>query len=144
MTQIHFVNHNHHSTRPHCKLKREAEPSRSATPTMGARDIEVDDLPKNAANYTALTPLYFLERAALIHPHRKSVVHGSLHYTWHQTYSRCRQLASALLSRSIGLGSTVRTLYRSFLLLHFVTVCNSISFIKQLEFVSWNFICLLM
>ncbi|CAM8889547.1 unnamed protein product [Rhodiola kirilowii] len=72
---------------------------------MEAKDI--DDLPKNAANYTALTPLWFLERAALIHPHRKSAVHGSVEYTWQQTYSRCRQLASALLSRSIGLGSTV-------------------------------------
>lgn len=68
---------------------------------------DIDDLPKNAANYTALTPLWFLERAAVVHPTRKSVVHGSLHYTWHQTYQRCRRLASALNSHSIGLGTTV-------------------------------------
>ncbi|KAE8727974.1 Acetate/butyrate--CoA ligase AAE7, peroxisomal [Hibiscus syriacus] len=38
---------------------------------------DIDDLPKNAANYTALTPLCFLERAATVHPTRKAVVHGS-------------------------------------------------------------------
>ncbi|XP_054807414.1 acetate--CoA ligase CCL3-like [Prosopis cineraria] len=72
---------------------------------MVGRDI--DDLPKNAANYTALTPLWFLERAAQVHPARRSVVHGSRHYTWLQTYQRCRRLASALSLRSIGVGSTV-------------------------------------
>ncbi|KAL9407671.1 hypothetical protein AB3S75_046248 [Citrus x aurantiifolia] len=45
-----------------------------------------DDLPKNGANYTALTPLWFIERAATVYPTRKSVVHGSKHYTWLQTY----------------------------------------------------------
>ncbi|KAL6970243.1 Acetate/butyrate--CoA ligase aae7, peroxisomal [Sarracenia purpurea var. burkii] len=68
---------------------------------------DIDDLPKNAANYTALTPLWFLERAALVHPNRKSVVHGSLHYTWLHTYQRCRRLASALSKRSVTFGSTV-------------------------------------
>ncbi|XP_056161254.1 acetate--CoA ligase CCL3-like [Syzygium oleosum] len=70
-----------------------------------ARDI--DDLPKNEANHTALTPLWFLERAALVHPGRRSVVHGSVAFTWLQTYQRCRRLASALSSRSIGAGCTV-------------------------------------
>ncbi|PKH94101.1 hypothetical protein CRG98_049762, partial [Punica granatum] len=69
-----------------------------------ARDI--DDLPKNGANYTALTPLWFLERAATVHPDRKSIVHGRVSYTWRQTYERCRRLASALNRRSVGLGST--------------------------------------
>ncbi|PSS01529.1 Acetate/butyrate--CoA ligase AAE7, peroxisomal like [Actinidia chinensis var. chinensis] len=68
---------------------------------------DIDDLPKNAANYTSLTPLWFLERAALVHPHRHSVVHGSVRYTWLQTYHRCRRLASALSHRSVGFGSTV-------------------------------------
>jgi acyl-CoA synthetase (AMP-forming)/AMP-acid ligase II len=70
-----------------------------------ARDI--DDLPKNAANHTALTPLWFLERAAAVHPTRKSLVHGSRHYTWLQTYQRCRRLASALNKHNIGLAKTV-------------------------------------
>ncbi|MBA0841332.1 hypothetical protein Goarm_003828 [Gossypium armourianum] len=72
---------------------------------MEMRDI--DDLPKNAANYMALTPLWFLERAATVHPTRKAVIHGSRTYTWLQTYQRCRRLASALSKRSIGVGSSV-------------------------------------
>ncbi|KAF2312755.1 hypothetical protein GH714_039850 [Hevea brasiliensis] len=70
-----------------------------------ARDI--DDLPRLDANYMALTPLWFLERAATVHPTRTAVVHGSVHYTWEQTYQRCRRLASALSRRNIGAGSTV-------------------------------------
>ncbi|KAL2341607.1 hypothetical protein Fmac_009547 [Flemingia macrophylla] len=73
-------------------------------------DRDIDDLPKNDANHTALTPLWFLERAALVHPTRRSVVHGSQHYTWHQTYQRCCRLASALSNLSIGLGHTVGVL----------------------------------
>ncbi|KAL5700925.1 Acetate/butyrate--CoA ligase aae7 [Ranunculus cassubicifolius] len=68
---------------------------------------DIDDLPRNEANYTALTPLWFLDRAALVHPQRKSIIHGSLQYTWLQTYQRCRRLASALRNRSIGFGKTV-------------------------------------
>ncbi|KAI3469310.1 hypothetical protein Pfo_025973 [Paulownia fortunei] len=74
---------------------------------MGVVERDIDDLPKNPANYTALTPLGFLERAALVHPTRKSVVHGSVTYTWQQTYRRCRQLASALIKRGVTFGSTV-------------------------------------
>lgn len=68
---------------------------------------DIDDLPKNPANYTALTPLWFLERAATVHPNRPSVIHGRLRYTWRDTYRRCRQFASALSRRSICAGSTV-------------------------------------
>ncbi|XP_004228999.1 acetate--CoA ligase CCL3 [Solanum lycopersicum] len=68
---------------------------------------DIDHLPKNAANYTALTPLSFLERAAMIYPNRKSLIHGSVQYTWLQTYRRCSQLASALTKRSITFGTTV-------------------------------------
>ncbi|XP_010921517.1 acetate--CoA ligase CCL3 [Elaeis guineensis] len=68
---------------------------------------DIDELPKNPANYTALTPLWFLERAATVHPERLALVHGPARYTWADTYRRCRRLASALASRSIGPGSTV-------------------------------------
>ncbi|KAJ3673081.1 hypothetical protein LUZ60_006455 [Juncus effusus] len=71
---------------------------------------DIDDLPKNDANYTALTPLWFLERAALVHPNRASVIHGPIRFTWADTYRRCRQLASALSRRSIGPGCTVAVL----------------------------------
>ncbi|KAG1371334.1 acetate/butyrate--CoA ligase AAE7, peroxisomal [Cocos nucifera] len=73
----------------------------------GGPERDIDELPKNPANYTALTPLWFLERAALVHPNRLAVVHGPARYTWADTYRRCRRLASALASRSIGPGSTV-------------------------------------
>lgn len=77
---------------------------------------DIDDLPKIPANYTALTPLWFLDRAAAVHPTRKSLIHGSREYTWRQTYDRCRRLASALADRSIGPGSTVISLLIFFLL----------------------------
>lgn len=81
---------------------------------------DIDDLPKNDANYTALTPLWFLERAAQVHPNRISVVHGSRRYTWHQTYQRCRRFASALSNHSIGPGHTVIFLYPPQLLFLFL------------------------
>lgn len=68
---------------------------------------DIDDLPKNSANYTSLTPLWFLKRAALVHPNRRSLVHGSIIFTWLQTYQRCCRLASALSRHSVGFGSTV-------------------------------------
>lgn len=74
---------------------------------MGVEEKDIDDLPKNAANYTALTPLGFLQRAALVFPERTSIIHGSDRYTWLQTYQRCRRLASALAKRSVTFGSTV-------------------------------------
>uniref|UniRef100_A0A7N2LF01 Uncharacterized protein n=1 Tax=Quercus lobata TaxID=97700 RepID=A0A7N2LF01_QUELO len=67
---------------------------------------DIDDLPKNAANFTALTLLWFLDRAALVHPNKTSLLHGSLRYTWRDTYNRCRRLASSLSKHSIGLSST--------------------------------------
>ena len=70
-------------------------------------EADIDDLPKNPANYMALTPLWFLDRAALVHPNRLSVVHGPKRFTWSETYQRCRRLASALAARSIGPGCTV-------------------------------------
>ena len=53
-------------------------------------------LDRNQANYTPLTPLTFIERAAYVHPDHLSVVHGEQRFTWRETYARCRRLASAL------------------------------------------------
>ncbi len=64
-------------------------------------------LEKNPANFTPLSPLTFLERAAAVYPHHPSVVHGERRYTWAESYTRCRRLASALTQRGIGLGDTV-------------------------------------
>ena len=64
-------------------------------------------LDRNAANYESLTPLSLLEWSATVYPERLSVVHGERRYTWAETYTRCRRLASALTRRGIGLGDTV-------------------------------------
>jgi fatty-acyl-CoA synthase len=64
-------------------------------------------LGKSAANYSALTPLSFIERAASVYPARLAVVHGEIRRTWKESYDRTRRLASALVARGIGVGDTV-------------------------------------
>ena len=70
-------------------------------------NIFEQDLERNSANFTPITPLLFLERSAEIYPNRLAVIHGQLRQTWQQTYDRCRRLASALSKHGIGLGDTV-------------------------------------
>lgn len=65
------------------------------------------DLPRNAANFAAISPLAFLERSAEVYPQRLAVVHGDLRRTWSELYARCRQLASSLRRRGIAKGDTV-------------------------------------
>ena len=74
---------------------------------MSTRHSYNVELPKTSANFVALTPLTFLERAASVYPRRVSVVHGDASFTWAQTYERCRRLASALQKRGVGYGDTV-------------------------------------
>jgi len=74
---------------------------------MMSADMYEAGLGKNAANYTALTPLLFIERAASVYPTRLAVVHGEIRRTWLETYARTRRLASALAARGIGTGDTV-------------------------------------
>ena len=62
------------------------------------------------ANHVPLTPLGFLDRAALAHPKRLAVLHGDLSRTWEQTRERCHRLASALARRGIQPGDTVAVL----------------------------------
>jgi len=64
-------------------------------------------LPQVQANYEALTPVQFLERAALVHPDRLAIVHGTRRITWSDFYSRSRRLASALLGRGLVRGDVV-------------------------------------
>ena len=58
--------------------------------------IYTTGLDQNAANYVAQSPLTFIERAAQVYPSKTAIIHGKLRQTWGETYSRCRQLASAL------------------------------------------------
>ncbi|MBY0409570.1 MAG: AMP-binding protein, partial [Burkholderiaceae bacterium] len=64
-------------------------------------------LPRTEANYSALSPLSFIERTAEVYPNHLAMVHGNLRHTWAQTYARCRQLASALTRAGIGKNDTV-------------------------------------
>jgi fatty-acyl-CoA synthase len=64
-------------------------------------------LDKNPANFSPLTPLTFIERAAYVHPNRLAVVHGIRKFTWQETYARCRRLASALARHGIRKNDTV-------------------------------------
>jgi fatty-acyl-CoA synthase len=66
-----------------------------------------DDLPKVQANYAPLTPLTFIERAAYVYPDLPAVVYGATRYTWKQTYTRCRRLASALARCGVGKNDVV-------------------------------------
>ena len=64
-------------------------------------------LPRNPANFAPLSPLGFIQRTAEVYPERLAIVHGSLRQTWSQTYTRCRQLASALQRAGISKNDTV-------------------------------------
>ncbi len=64
-------------------------------------------LDKNAANFTPLSPLTFIERAATVYPLHTAVVYGSIRRTWAETYERCRRLASALRNTGVEKGDTV-------------------------------------
>ena len=71
---------------------------------------DADDLAPRAANYTPLSPLSLIQRTAMVYPDYTSVVHGAKRFTWHETYTRCRRLASALRQHGIGAGATVAIL----------------------------------
>jgi len=64
-------------------------------------------LEPNPANYTPLTPVSFLAKAAYTYPDRVAVIHGGTRRTWKETYARARRLASALARRGIRRGDTV-------------------------------------
>ncbi|AWB49289.1 acyl-CoA synthetase [Gemmobacter aquarius] len=67
-------------------------------------------LEKCAANYTPLTPLSFLKRAADIHADRTAVVWKSTRLTYAQYAARVSRLASALARHGIAPGDVVATL----------------------------------
>jgi fatty-acyl-CoA synthase len=65
------------------------------------------DLDKNAANFSPLSPLTFIERAASVYPERIAQIYADKRYSWAQTYRRCRRFAAALQQRGIGADDTV-------------------------------------
>ncbi len=74
---------------------------------MNNRSAFETNLDKNAANFAALTPIKFLERAASVYPDRPAVVHGETRRNWSETFSRCKKLASALNAYGVEKGDAV-------------------------------------
>ena len=69
--------------------------------------IEYDQLPRNDANFIALTPISFLHRTADLYPEHESLIYNNTRYTWSQTRERCTRVASSLVKRGIGKNDTV-------------------------------------
>ncbi len=69
-----------------------------------------ENLSQNAANYTQLSPISFLRRAAQIYPEVPAVVYGKRRLAWRECWDRCVQLSHALGGRGIGKGDTVAIL----------------------------------
>mgnify|MGYP000005832971 CR=1 FL=1 len=68
------------------------------------------DLDRTPANFQPLTPLTFLERAAMVFPDHTAIIHGALRRSYATFYARSRQLASALSQSGIKRGDTVSAL----------------------------------
>ena len=60
-----------------------------------------------AANYSPLSPVAFLARAAEIYPGRTAVIHGAARYTYAKFHERARRLAGALAARGVRRGDVV-------------------------------------
>ncbi len=65
------------------------------------------DLDKNPANFTPLSPLTFIERAAAVYPRQPAVIYGDIARDWAETYGRCRRFASSLQKLGVGDDDTV-------------------------------------
>ena len=65
------------------------------------------DLDQCAANYSALSPISYLERSAFVYPNKIATVNGDVRRTWKETLDRCRQLASALTKVGVKKGEAV-------------------------------------
>jgi fatty-acyl-CoA synthase len=64
-------------------------------------------LSRGEANFTALTPLNFLQRTVAAYPDKLAVVYGTTRFTFCDFYDRCRRLADALRRRGIRPRDTV-------------------------------------
>ncbi|KAL5559704.1 hypothetical protein UlMin_035915 [Ulmus minor] len=64
-------------------------------------------LKPSAANSSPLTPLGFLEKAAIVYSNCPSIIHNTTTYTWLQTNRQCLQVASSLASMGINRNDVV-------------------------------------
>ncbi len=65
------------------------------------------DLEKNAANYSQLSPLSFIERAASVYPQQPALIYNDRKFNWSEVYRRYRRFASALQKHGVGPDDTV-------------------------------------
>jgi len=65
------------------------------------------EMRQNPANFSALSPVGFLFRTAMLFPERAAVIHGAYRADWRQTEARCRCLASALRAIGVRQGDVV-------------------------------------
>jgi membrane-associated protease RseP (regulator of RpoE activity) len=72
-----------------------------------------------AANYVPLTPLSFLERAALVFGDRAAIIFGDKQFSWRETRERCHAGASVLANLGVCRRDVVsdRSLTSQFILL---------------------------
>jgi fatty-acyl-CoA synthase len=73
----------------------------------GPHQYDAPHLARNAVNFTALTPLSFLARAASIYPDKLAVVHGEARFSYRELFARCRRFADALRRCGVRPGDTV-------------------------------------
>jgi len=89
------------------KTKRSNAAVRDRTPAGSATQNMWAQLKPCAANYTPLSPIVFLARAAEIYPDRIAVIHGTARHTYAKFHERARRLASALAAKGVRRGDVV-------------------------------------
>ncbi|KAL8038166.1 hypothetical protein ABFX02_11G086500 [Erythranthe guttata] len=67
----------------------------------------MDQLKPSPPNSSPLTPLRFLERAAVVYADSPSIIYNSTTYTWSETYLRCLKMASSLSSLGMKRGDVI-------------------------------------
>lgn len=66
--------------------------------------------PEAGLSFEPLTPLAFLERSAVVYPHRTAVVDGDDRWTYAQFHDRCRRNAGVLAAAGVAPGDRVAVL----------------------------------
>ncbi|KAH8092725.1 ligase [Aureococcus anophagefferens] len=86
-----------------------AAPMRAAIRLLSG-ERPVNSFPKTAANYRELTPLSYVERAAVVFDDSPAVVDGDATRTWAETFARCCGLGDALRREGCGRGDAAQVM----------------------------------
>ncbi len=87
--------------------KKKSTDSASGKRVVAARKSPWAALRPGPGNYSALSPIVFLPRAAEIYPERVAVIDGERRITYREFFERARRLASALQRKGIRRGDVV-------------------------------------